>query len=59
MSGDVVNWLIEGRSDVAVLYEAHKVPSSKALPFLEDELCLIELNEGDFRKYCRLSSRIL
>jgi LysR family transcriptional regulator, nitrogen assimilation regulatory protein len=59
MSGDVVNWLIEGRLDVAVLYEAHKAPSSTALPLLEDELCLIGLNEGDFSQVLQVEFKDL
>jgi LysR family transcriptional regulator, nitrogen assimilation regulatory protein len=44
MSGDVGTWLIEGRLDVAVLYEAHNSVASSAVPLIEDELFLIGLD---------------
>jgi LysR family transcriptional regulator, nitrogen assimilation regulatory protein len=38
MSADVCSWLLEGRLDVAVLYEAHHSIAKSAMPLLEDEL---------------------
>jgi LysR family transcriptional regulator, nitrogen assimilation regulatory protein len=46
MSGDVTAWLLEGRLDVAVLYEAPSSISNSALALIEDELCLIGLEDG-------------
>jgi LysR family transcriptional regulator, nitrogen assimilation regulatory protein len=59
MSGDVANWLTEGRLDVAVLYEAHNAPLSVAFPLLEDELCLIGPEEGEFSKISQIEFNAL
>ncbi len=59
MSGDVVHWLTEGRLDVAVLYEAHNSVFSAAQPLLEDELCLIGRNEGNFSNVSQIEFKDL
>src|ERR1700743_2344147 len=47
MSGDVGTWLIEGRLDVAVLYEAHNSVASSAIPLIEDDLLRSGLDGPD------------
>jgi LysR family transcriptional regulator, nitrogen assimilation regulatory protein len=55
MSGDVGIWLIEGRLDVAVLYEAHNSVSSSAVPLIEDELFLVGLDGPRLKDIDRVS----
>jgi LysR family transcriptional regulator, nitrogen assimilation regulatory protein len=59
MSGDVATWLTEGRLDVAVLYEAHNSIFNAAQPLLEDELCLIGPDEGDFSNISQIEFKDL
>lgn len=40
-SGHVLEWLVAGRIDAAILYNAPKMPSILTEPLVEDELCLI------------------
>jgi LysR family transcriptional regulator, nitrogen assimilation regulatory protein len=47
MSADVCSWLLEGRLDVAVLYEAHNSIAKSAMPLLEDELYLVGLKGSE------------
>jgi LysR family nitrogen assimilation transcriptional regulator len=47
MSADVSSWLLEGRLDVAVLYEAHNSIAKSAMPLLEDELYLVGLKGSE------------
>jgi LysR family nitrogen assimilation transcriptional regulator len=48
MSADVSSWLLEGRLDVAILYEAHNSIAKSAVPILEDDLYLIGLEGSEF-----------
>jgi LysR family transcriptional regulator, nitrogen assimilation regulatory protein len=41
MSGDILAWLLEGRLDLAVLYESDRPPPVPATPLVEDDLYLI------------------
>jgi LysR family nitrogen assimilation transcriptional regulator len=54
MSGDVVNWLIEGRLDVAVLYEPHHTVAGSALPLVEDELFLVGLDSPELAELAEI-----
>jgi LysR family nitrogen assimilation transcriptional regulator len=47
MSADVCSWLLEGRLDIAVLYEAHNSIAKSAMPLLEDELYLVGLKGSE------------
>ena len=38
MSADVSSWLLEGRLDVAILYEAHNSIAKSAVPILESSI---------------------
>ena len=40
-SGHVLEWLVSGRIDAAVLYNSPRMPSVLTEPLVEDELCLI------------------
>lgn len=62
MSGDVFNWLTEGRLDLAVIYGSENSVPAFATPLVEDDLYLIGLNipieadreEVDFRELAHL-----
>lgn len=41
MTADLVEWLLKGRLDIAVLYQATRIPGIRVSPLAEDDLWLI------------------